>query len=543
MATIDEIKQQAAAVKNATQVGENTAERVGGVLAGLAELAEQQDLKTRTKIIACRGIGSKSISNVENRETEKGKFTFTLDESAILVVNNDNTTKLVSATNHGAFEISHLQKLVIDSSTRLASVKSINYTNSKTEYDIIYNYSGYPFGGIYEQLVGKNADRNSDNWENSLKNAVQISDGLATSAAQAVQLRISEYPYNIVGAFMQCGFGEHGESELDMNLELFQITQPTKTKHVNIFHGGTFVKYDSAGIPISKEQIEAEEKGEIWKGIKVGIDTRAGHEGEDIYFKRSNELNGVYCGNLVWRAFSQQNHYGSNWIYRDYDFKNDKLKDAHYMELCDVDGNNYGILSPESCAELIKSKFSTHTQSYYNYNIFTSSIFEDSNGRKYAAMTGGSEEFPLLIYSDDNFATCIAFAIFPYKTLWECSFVKLENNIYLINRYDKGDNLCGYSNDNGLSWQVEIRGGDNNRPRIYNYDGNIYYITGNGGRNSLVINKGKKWSDSKIIFNKTGIFGLIYPDLILNNDHWYLAYTDSESYQGKSTTKFVKLEL
>lgn len=45
MATINEIKQQAAAVKNATQVGENTAERVGGTLAGLAEIAEQQDSK------------------------------------------------------------------------------------------------------------------------------------------------------------------------------------------------------------------------------------------------------------------------------------------------------------------------------------------------------------------------------------------------------------------------------------------------------------------------------------------------------------------
>lgn len=45
MATINEIKQLAAAVKNATQVGENTAERVGGVLAGLVEIAEQQDSK------------------------------------------------------------------------------------------------------------------------------------------------------------------------------------------------------------------------------------------------------------------------------------------------------------------------------------------------------------------------------------------------------------------------------------------------------------------------------------------------------------------
>lgn len=45
MATINEIKQQAEAVKNATQVGENTAERVGGALAGLVEIAEQQDSK------------------------------------------------------------------------------------------------------------------------------------------------------------------------------------------------------------------------------------------------------------------------------------------------------------------------------------------------------------------------------------------------------------------------------------------------------------------------------------------------------------------
>ena len=45
MAKIDEIKQQAAAVKNASQVGENTAERVGGVLAGLADIADKVSIK------------------------------------------------------------------------------------------------------------------------------------------------------------------------------------------------------------------------------------------------------------------------------------------------------------------------------------------------------------------------------------------------------------------------------------------------------------------------------------------------------------------
>lgn len=49
MATIDEIKQQAEAVKNATQVGENTAERVGGALAGLADIVKQQDTELGKK--------------------------------------------------------------------------------------------------------------------------------------------------------------------------------------------------------------------------------------------------------------------------------------------------------------------------------------------------------------------------------------------------------------------------------------------------------------------------------------------------------------
>ena len=60
MATINEIKQQAAAVKNATQVGENTAERVGGALAGLADIAEQQDSKLS------------DISATINKESELG---------------------------------------------------------------------------------------------------------------------------------------------------------------------------------------------------------------------------------------------------------------------------------------------------------------------------------------------------------------------------------------------------------------------------------------------------------------------------------------
>lgn len=64
MATIDEIKQQAAAVKNATQVGENTAERVGGALAGLADIAKEQEDK----------IGKKAnTADIDTKFTEEKK--------------------------------------------------------------------------------------------------------------------------------------------------------------------------------------------------------------------------------------------------------------------------------------------------------------------------------------------------------------------------------------------------------------------------------------------------------------------------------------
>lgn len=49
MATINEIKQQAEAVKNATQVGENTAMRVGSALSGLADIAKQHDVELGKK--------------------------------------------------------------------------------------------------------------------------------------------------------------------------------------------------------------------------------------------------------------------------------------------------------------------------------------------------------------------------------------------------------------------------------------------------------------------------------------------------------------
>ena len=73
MATINEIKQQAEAVKNATQVGENTAVRVGGALAGLAEIAKAQEDNIRKK--ADKEETNRLLAEKANTADVNSKFT------------------------------------------------------------------------------------------------------------------------------------------------------------------------------------------------------------------------------------------------------------------------------------------------------------------------------------------------------------------------------------------------------------------------------------------------------------------------------------
>ena len=64
MATINEIKQQAAAVKNSTLVGENTAVRVGGVLVDLADKAKELEGNIEAK--ADTATVNAALANVRN---------------------------------------------------------------------------------------------------------------------------------------------------------------------------------------------------------------------------------------------------------------------------------------------------------------------------------------------------------------------------------------------------------------------------------------------------------------------------------------------
>lgn len=96
MATIDEIKQQAEAVKNATQVGENTAERVGGALAGLADIAEQQDSKLGdlgSEVSKKADVKTDNSSADLNIADDKGNVLLSLARGHIKTKNFDSSVK------------------------------------------------------------------------------------------------------------------------------------------------------------------------------------------------------------------------------------------------------------------------------------------------------------------------------------------------------------------------------------------------------------------------------------------------------------------
>lgn len=105
MATIDEIKQQAAAVKNATQVGENTAERVGGALAGLANIAEQQgsnliylsgDLSKKANTSDVQASLEELKKEIGERTVVEGNVTNLPDEEDITSGINESGTDVIS---------------------------------------------------------------------------------------------------------------------------------------------------------------------------------------------------------------------------------------------------------------------------------------------------------------------------------------------------------------------------------------------------------------------------------------------------------------
>lgn len=131
MATIDEIKQQAEAVKNATQVGENTAERVGGALAGLVDIAKQQDTELGKKADTA-DVDTKFRGEKKRVDDELGKK---FDKENVAQESGESEDKVMS------------QKAVSDKLNGLA--KNLDKTTIKDEEN---NVQDTPFRVIKNEV-------------------------------------------------------------------------------------------------------------------------------------------------------------------------------------------------------------------------------------------------------------------------------------------------------------------------------------------------------------------------------------------------------
>ena len=156
MATINEIKQQAAAVKNATQVGENTADRVGGALAGLADIAEQQDVelgnKANTSYVNTKFTEEKKRVDAElNKKFDKASIVQTTGEAedkvmsqkAISASLNKKADKtVVDAELAKKFDKESIVQESGDSEDKVMSQKAVSDKLSDLSINTIFNVYG-----------------------------------------------------------------------------------------------------------------------------------------------------------------------------------------------------------------------------------------------------------------------------------------------------------------------------------------------------------------------------------------------------------------
>ena len=143
MATINEIKQQAAAVKNATQVGENTAMRVGGALAGLADIAKQQEVELGKK------FDKESISHEFGDSKDK-----VMSQKATTIAIADETKRAKAAEEAIIFDVSVYNNGAVFKS--LKALLSSSYLNT-------YIPVSFRHGGMIIRFI-QSSVQSSDNY-------------------------------------------------------------------------------------------------------------------------------------------------------------------------------------------------------------------------------------------------------------------------------------------------------------------------------------------------------------------------------------------
>ena len=318
------------------------------------------------------------------------------------------------------------------------------------------------------------------------ENTAQINDSMHSTSASAAQIAYNKETA-MVGVVTHGGYKAYGEASQCVYLDLFQLSNPYAIRHKVICEKGQ--PYVSGGNAL----------GNV------------------------SEVNVLYIGNETWRVFAPM---GGVWRYRDYHFDTDILDDAVTVKWDDNTnvswGNNLYVK-----AYLEDRGFTCDSYAA----VLTSSLYRDANGRIYGAVSGDANQEPILYYSDDNMATIVPFLVYPQKCSYEASMCIIDGTIYVIGRGNGGSNpnTFGYSSDNGANWTITNRGGDNNRPRIYAYNGKCLIFHGVSERKKFMIKYGNDFETADILYYIDTPFGCCYASLLVQNGRLYMAYSDGQT--------------
>ena len=242
MTTIDEIKQQAKAVKNATQVGENTAVRVGGALSGLADIAKQQEDnigKKADKEEMNRLLGAKAnTTDIDTKLTEEkkrvdGELGKKFDKESVVQTLGNSTDKIMS------------QKVTSENINLMLNSLSSNSSSKNlfNRFDLAYNGRGCyiaPETGKVKFRDGAGRVSHLINIKSDVS-ALTVSSG--TSLNAVFGYRFFDSDFNIIN------FGAFDNSSkmavsIPENAVYFQFSYSVNSENIQVEYGDAATAYE-----------------------------------------------------------------------------------------------------------------------------------------------------------------------------------------------------------------------------------------------------------------------------------------------------------
>lgn len=247
---------------------------------------------------------------------------------------------------------------------------------------------------------------------------------------------------------------------------------------------------------------------------------------------------------------------GYRLYYRDFDTDSKRFLSAA-VKVQYYTNNGLEIVTDKAMTEWVEKKggswYGPQKTIFTNHIINDRTLWGDGNFI-YSVLTTAGPGNPIVVKSDDNFATMHLLAILPEsKATCETAIGKLDDTVYILYRKDSHISFQTTKDFINYSAEIEIDNSAPQRPEILVYAGNAYLFVPMkdndksimGGRSSYHLLKGKgsilsNFSTELILHNN---YGLVYASAQFFNGRLLIAYSTNRlmldgNKDGKSTMIF-----